>query len=146
MHNFRLLDFVLLMSYDFHGAWEQVTGMNAPLYSSARDSEDKKLWNVVCSLGIPGLHGYIACVLSPRLQAGSANYWAQAGMPKSKIVIGVPTYGRGWTLQNQANRSIGAPGSAARVTKYVGEAGTAAYYEVLAGTRNLFDKGTFSVL
>jgi GH18 family chitinase len=34
------------MTYDYHGAWDNVTGMNAPLYGRS-NREDDKGWNVV---------------------------------------------------------------------------------------------------
>ena len=57
-----------LMTYDFHGSWNEKTGVNAPLY----DQEDSPEFSV---------HGCVA-------------NWLEGGAPKEKINIGFPFYGR----------------------------------------------------
>ncbi|OUC41558.1 chitin binding Peritrophin-A domain protein [Trichinella nativa] len=105
----KIWDFMNLMSYDFHGAWDSYTGINSPLFSRSTDSKILKKWNI----------------------ADAAHHYYKRGMPKEKIVIGLPTYGRGWTLQNASNIKIGAPAVGASVaTKYVREPGVCSYYEL----------------
>jgi len=72
----QLLDFADLMSYDMHGSWESSGPANfqAPLYSSAMDPA-----------GSAGLSVDV-----------SVNSWLAAGMPPSKLVLGIPAYWRGW--------------------------------------------------
>ncbi|KAI1725553.1 glycosyl hydrolases family 18 domain-containing protein [Ditylenchus destructor] len=124
----KYLDFILLMSYDFHGAWEMITSMNAPLYGRSTDAiydPEHVDWNV----------------------AGAVKHWRDGGMPPGKIVVGIPTYGRGWTLSNPSTTGIGAPASGpSKATEYVKLAGIGAYYEycemLSKGAKRYFDKET----
>lgn len=39
--------------------------------------------------------------------------WLNGGLPASKLVMGLATYGRTWTLSDPASHGIGAPATAA---------------------------------
>ncbi|KAL7524512.1 hypothetical protein ACHAXR_000607, partial [Thalassiosira sp. AJA248-18] len=56
------------MTYDFHGSWNEKSGVNAPLYDQVNSTDFS-------------VHG---CV----------NNWLAGGAPKEKINIGFPFYGR----------------------------------------------------
>uniref|UniRef100_A0A8C5THP3 chitinase n=1 Tax=Malurus cyaneus samueli TaxID=2593467 RepID=A0A8C5THP3_9PASS len=59
------------------------------------------------------------------------NYWKNNGAPAQKLLVGFPTYGKTFTLQNPSNTAIGAPTSGpGPAGPYTGEAGLLAYYEV----------------
>ncbi len=45
----RELDFINVMTYDFHGTWEQFTGHNSPLYRGSEDFGDLIYFNTVSS-------------------------------------------------------------------------------------------------
>jgi GH18 family chitinase len=45
---FSSLDYINVMTYDYHGKWDQVTGINSPLYRSHTELENHEDWkNVV---------------------------------------------------------------------------------------------------
>ncbi|KAK2577855.1 hypothetical protein KPH14_001118 [Odynerus spinipes] len=85
------VDFVNLMSYDYHFyVWYfPVTDLNAPLYPNTIES------------------GYLS-TLNVNF---SAHYWISKGMPRDKIVIGIPTYGHSYKLDNPLNHKLQAPAS-----------------------------------
>lgn len=65
------------------------------------------------------------------LQDWAANYWVKLGVPRHKLIIGMATYGRGFTLANKDQSYIGASikgKSSAGI--YTREPGFLAYYEV----------------
>lgn len=85
----KYVDFINLMTYDYH-KWVPIlpfTGLNSPLF--ARDVEK----------------GYFATLNT----AWSAYYWFQKGMPKEKIMIGIPLYARAYELVLPDINGIGAP-------------------------------------
>jgi chitinase len=105
----KYLDFINLMAYDFHGKWEKQTGHNAPLYAPSSDSEWRKQLSV----------------------SFAAKMWTRLGTPKDKLVIGMPTYGRSFTLADASQyvvNSLATDGGTAG--EYTREAGFLAYYEV----------------
>lgn len=86
---FRYVDFVNLMSYDYHFyVWYYpITGLNAPLFSHAAES------------------GY----LSTLNVNYSVHYWLSKGMPREKLIVGIPTYGHNYRLDNPQNHDLLAP-------------------------------------
>jgi hypothetical protein len=42
------------------------------------------------------------------LQDGSLKYWLSQGVPKNKVLVGIPTYGRKFLLNDSTNGTIGA--------------------------------------
>jgi Chitinase len=66
------LDFVNLMTYDFHGRWSGHTGHHANLYPPAVPDTMR------------------------RSAAAAVDRFVNAGVPPAKLVLGVPFYGRGW--------------------------------------------------
>lgn len=97
------------MAYDFHGKWESQTGHNAPLFAPSSDSEWRKQLSV----------------------AHAAGLWVKMGAPKEKMVIGMPTYGRSFTLADKRNFSVNvASRGGGNAGTYTKEGGFLAYYEV----------------
>lgn len=82
----KYLDYVNIMSYDLHGAWNSHVGHNAALYDTGEDSE-LKAWDVYGTKEFEGI-GY--------LNTDWAVKYFQGGLSAGRINIGIPYYTRGF--------------------------------------------------
>lgn len=58
-------------------------------------------------------------------------YWVKQGAPVSKLNLGLPFYGRSFTLDDPSKNGLMAPVTVGgNAGEYTGEAGFLAYYEV----------------
>ncbi|KAL8244477.1 hypothetical protein R6Q59_010735 [Mikania micrantha] len=77
----QYVDWISPMCFDYHGSWENFTGLHSALYDPYTN-------------------------LSTEFGIGS---WIQLGVPPKKIVMGLPLYGPTWSLKNPNINTIGAP-------------------------------------
>ncbi|XP_008291578.1 acidic mammalian chitinase-like [Stegastes partitus] len=102
------LDFMNVMTYDYHGSWEKVTGHNSPLYQSPLDAGSIAHHNINSSI----------------------SHWISLGASAEKLLLGFSTYGRTFRLTSGAN-GLGAPANGpADEGPYTRTAGFWSYYEV----------------
>ncbi|GAB6261720.1 chitinase C-terminal domain-containing protein [Photobacterium sp. R1] len=82
----KYLDYVNIMSYDLHGAWNEFVGHNASLYDSGLDAE----------LQAGNVYGTAQYKKTGYLNTDWAYHYFRGSMPAGRINIGVPYYTRGW--------------------------------------------------
>lgn len=105
----KYLDFINLMTYDFHGGWDKTTGHNAPLYSRKNEPEQNKILNVDYAV----------------------NYWLSNGCPADKLILGMPLYGRGFSLQDSSKHGLDEPVNGKGMAgEYTREPGMLGYNEI----------------
>ncbi|NPD09848.1 chitinase [Vibrio ostreicida] len=92
----KYLDYVNIMSYDLHGAWNDHVGHNASLYDTGKDSELEQ-WGVYSEPAYKGI-GY--------LNTDWAYHYFRGSMPAGRINIGVPYYTRGWKGVTGGNNGL----------------------------------------
>ncbi|XP_041978795.1 mucin-5AC [Aricia agestis] len=107
----RYLDWMNLLTYDYHSAFEPAVNHHAPLYPLEEPSE----YSVDNELNIDY----------------TIKFYLENGADRDKLVVGIPTYGRSYTLFNPDAVEIGSPadgpGEQGEATK---EKGYLAYYEI----------------
>ncbi|KAF5303798.1 hypothetical protein FQR65_LT08134 [Abscondita terminalis] len=109
----KYLDWIAVMTYDYHGQWDKQTGHVAPFY--VHPDDEVAYFNTNYTI----------------------NYWISSGASRRKIVLGMPLYGQSFQLENAANNGLNAkapgPGQAGEFTR---AAGFLAYYEICHKIKN----------
>ncbi len=96
----QYLDFINVMTYDFHGAFDPITNHHSALYGSPADPStgDTRSYNS-----------------NDAIQA-----FRSRGVPASKLNLGIGFYGRGWTNVSSTNNGLYQTGTAAPATYEAG--------------------------
>jgi chitinase len=98
----RYLDFINVMTYDFHSSAYGVTGHNAPLYGNNQLNVDVAMQD-----------------------------WIQAGADRHKLIMGLGFYGQSYTLASEHANGVGAKTcGAGAVGPYTDQPGTLSYTEI----------------
>ena len=64
-------------------------------------------------------------------QLWSVDYWLQKGVPKSKLLVGLATFGLGWTLTDPSDHGVRASASGPSTKgRFTEEAGILGLFEV----------------
>lgn len=77
----KYLDFINIMTYDIHGAWEDITNHHSPLYAKKED---------------PSLDSPIDIKNKYNVDYAMKLYSKEFKVPASKLNVGTPFYSRGW--------------------------------------------------
>lgn len=109
----KYLDWMNILSYDYHSAFEPSVNHHSPLYPMIEVEDDE--YNYDGDLNIDA----------------TIQHYLKAGADREKLVLGIPTYGRSYTLFNPDANEIGSPadgpgdmGDATRENGYL------AFYEI----------------
>lgn len=127
-----VLDYLHVMTYDFHVAVEHNVGENSPLYKGPADQGSMIYFNVV-SNGSCWDTNFLAkqsLTLLPCAKDYAMNYWKSNGAPAEKLLVGFPTYGHVFHLAS-SNTAVGAPASGpGPAGPFTRQSGFWSYYEV----------------
>ncbi|XP_059189057.1 chitotriosidase-1-like [Centropristis striata] len=103
----KCLDFINVLTFDFHHPWESVTGHHSPLYQGSRDTGNRIYLNTDYAM----------------------RYWQSKGAPAEMLNMGFAAYGLAFNLSG-ASSEVGAPANGPGAERrFTSEEGLWAYYE-----------------
>jgi len=116
----KYLDFINVMTYDYYGGWGDQTGHNSPLYQNS-------------------------CGANKTYSSDQTmTAWHMSGIDRSKLIMGIPMYGRSFTLKDPSEHGFDAPTKfdGGKAGLYTRSKGFLSYYEICSAVNN----GDFQVV
>ena len=106
----ELVDIINVMAYDYRGGWDNRLGQSSPLYKRPDETDE----------------------ISQTLNVNyTVNYLIEKGADKKKMVLGMPLYGRAWTLESADKHKLNDTVKAMSPKGFIsGEEGVLGYNEV----------------
>ncbi|MEG2813568.1 MAG: glycoside hydrolase family 18 protein, partial [Oscillospiraceae bacterium] len=137
----KYLDFMNIMNYDYHGAWDKTTNHNTPLYANPKDKTKDAEFSVDYTI----------------------RAYLDAGVKPEDMNMGLAFYGHGWTnVTSKTNNGLLQPGAAATgagfgsgtweggsfdykdiIDNYIGKAGYKRYWDDIAKVPYLYNGTSF---
>ncbi|UYV76732.1 Cht7 [Cordylochernes scorpioides] len=144
------VDMLTVDAFDLHGGWEQQAAHHSPLFPLfGADSVQRRLTTTRC---IILSHKCDSCITAsiriskckddqtdtPKVlqscgvvQEYVVKEWLSRGTPPQKLLVGLPTFGRSFTLANTSLTDVGAPAEGGGLPgRSTGEKGLLAFSEV----------------
>lgn len=120
-------DFVFIMAYDLHGSWDSYADFNAPLYVPSEPSPQYQI-----------------------SVSNAVNAYLNAGVPSSKLVLGMPFYGNKYTVTSSVNNGLFSPFTACTsitydqvAAGYIGQPSYQQFFHSTARVPYIFGNNTF---
>ena len=108
----QYVDWINIMNYDYGGAWDKFTGIDAPLYGRWEE-------------GFQG-HPHYEFSIHATVQ-----YYLNKGVPSEKLSLGLHTEAKGFVLKNNDDNGIYCPAVGSPNMTFSRQEGWLNYYEVL---------------
>jgi len=103
----QYLDWIAVMTYDYHGHWDRRTGHVAPMFH--HPASDTPQFNVDYSIRL----------------------WLREGASPRKLVLGMPMYGQSFTLASPGANTLSQPAyGKGEMGEATGQGGFLAFYEI----------------